>query len=76
VSKAFDDKLLFEELNFDLPRGGIVGVIDPTAPAKTTLFKMIMGMEQPRAGPCASATTVSLSYVDQSRDALNPDKTV
>jgi len=76
LSKAFGDKLLFEDLNFDLPRGGIVGVIGPNGAGKTTLFKMIMGMEKPTGGDLRVGDTVSLSYVDQSRDALDPGKTV
>jgi len=76
LSKAFGDTLLFEDLNFDLPRGGIVGVIGPNGAGKTTLFKMIMGLEQPTSGVLRIGDTVSLSYVDQSRDALNPNKTV
>jgi energy-dependent translational throttle protein EttA len=76
LSKAFGDKLLFEDLNFDLPRGGIVGVIGPNGAGKTTLFKMIMGMEKPSSGDLRIGETVSLSYVDQSRDALDPSKTV
>ena len=76
TSKAFGDKLLFEDLNFDLPRGGIVGVIGPNGAGKTTLFKMIMGLEKPTSGVLRVGDTVSLSYVDQSRDALDPAKTV
>jgi ATP-binding cassette ChvD family protein len=76
VSKAFGENLLFENLNFDLPRGGIVGVIGPNGAGKTTLFKMIMGLEQPNSGVLSIGETVKLAYVDQSRDALNPDKTV
>jgi energy-dependent translational throttle protein EttA len=76
LSKAFGDKLLFEDLNFDLPRGGIVGVIGPNGAGKTTLFKMIMGLEKPTSGVLRVGDTVSLSYVDQSRDALDPAKTV
>ena len=76
LSKAFDDTLLFEDLNFDLPRGGIVGVIGPNGAGKTTLFKMIMGLEEPTSGVLRVGDTVSLSYVDQSRDALTPNKTV
>jgi sulfate-transporting ATPase len=76
LGKAFGDKLLFEDLNFDLPRGGIVGVIGPNGAGKTTLFKMIMGLEQPTSGALRIGDTVSLSYVDQTRDALNPTKTV
>jgi energy-dependent translational throttle protein EttA len=76
LGKAFGDTLLFEDLNFDLPRGGIVGVIGPNGAGKTTLFKMIMGLEKPTSGVLRIGETVSLSYVDQTRDALDPDKTV
>jgi ATP-binding cassette ChvD family protein len=76
VSKAFGDKLLFENLTFNLPRGGIVGVIGPNGAGKTTLFKMIIGQEKPDEGTLRVGETVMLSYVDQSRDALNPKKTV
>jgi ATP-binding cassette ChvD family protein len=76
VSKAFGDKLLFEGLEFKLPRGGIVGVIGPNGAGKTTLFRMIMGVEKPDAGALKIGDTVKLAYVDQSRDALAADKTV
>ena len=76
VSKAFGDKLLFEDLSFRLPRGGIVGVIGPNGAGKTTLFRMIVGQEQPDAGTLNIGQTVQLAYVDQSRDALDPEKTV
>eukprot|EP00913_Durusdinium_trenchii_P028381 g26609.t1 len=76
VAKGFDGKLLYENLNFDLPRGGIVGVIGPNGSGKTTLFRMIMGQEQPDAGTLKIGDTVKLAYVDQSRDALSPDKSV
>ncbi|HEX7118298.1 MAG TPA: energy-dependent translational throttle protein EttA [Longimicrobiales bacterium] len=76
VSKAFGDKLLFENLSFRLPRGGIVGVIGPNGAGKTTLFRMIVGQEQPDAGTLKVGQTVQLAYVDQSRDALDPEKTV
>lgn len=76
VSKAFEDKLLFEGLDFRLPPGGIVGVIGPNGAGKTTLFKMITGAETPDAGTLKIGETVKLGYVDQSRDALDPDKTV
>lgn len=76
VSKGFDGKLLYENLNFDLPKGGIVGVIGPNGSGKTTLFRMIMGQEQPDSGTLKIGDSVVLSYVDQSRDALNPDKSV
>ncbi|MBX6364921.1 MAG: energy-dependent translational throttle protein EttA [Gemmatimonadetes bacterium] len=76
VSKAFGDKLLFEGLSFRLPPGGIVGVIGPNGAGKTTLFRMIVGQEQPDAGTLKLGQTVQLAYVDQSRDALDPNKTV
>jgi sulfate-transporting ATPase len=76
VTKAFGDKLLFEDLSFSLPRGGIVGVIGPNGAGKTTLFRMITGQEQPDAGSLRLGDTVELAYVDQSRDALDPEKTV
>jgi len=76
VSKAFGDRLLFENLTFNLPRGGIVGVIGPNGAGKTTLFKMIIGQEKADEGNLRVGETVMLSYVDQSRDALSPKKTV
>ena len=76
VSKAFGDKLLFENLTFALPQGGIVGVIGPNGAGKSTLFKMITGQEKPDAGNFEVGETVQLAYVDQSHDALDPNKTV
>jgi ATP-binding cassette ChvD family protein len=76
VAKGFGDRLLFENLNFSLPRGGIVGVIGPNGAGKTTLFRMITGQEKPDAGVLTVGSTVQVSYVDQSRDDLNPDNTV
>jgi ATP-binding cassette ChvD family protein len=76
VSKAFGDKLLFEGLDFSLPPGGIVGVIGPNGAGKTTLFRMITGDETPDAGVLKLGDTVDLAYVDQSRDVLDPDKSV
>jgi ATP-binding cassette ChvD family protein len=76
LRKGFGDKLLIEDLTFSLPRGGIVGVIGPNGAGKTTLFKMISGQEQPDAGTLRVGETVQMSYVDQSRDALDPDKNV
>ncbi len=76
VAKGFGDRLLFENLNFSLPRGGIVGVIGPNGAGKTTLFRMITGQEKPDAGSLTVGATVQIAYVDQSRDALNPDHTV
>jgi ATP-binding cassette ChvD family protein len=76
VSKAYGDKLLFDNLSFSLPPGGIVGIIGPNGAGKTTLFKLITGREQPDAGEVAIGPTVHLGYVDQSRDALNAKKNV
>ena len=76
ISKAYGDKLLFEDLSFILPPGGIVGVIGPNGAGKTTLFRMITGQETPDTGTIKIGETVHLGYVDQSRDALSPDKTV
>jgi sulfate-transporting ATPase len=76
VAKGFGERLLFENLNFALPRGGIVGVIGPNGAGKTTLFRMITGQEQADAGTLTVGSTVQIAYVDQSRDALDPDKTV
>ncbi len=76
LSKAYGDKLLFDNLEFSLPRGGIVGVIGPNGAGKTTLFRMIVGQETPDSGELVVGQTVIPSYVDQSREALDPDKTV
>jgi ATP-binding cassette ChvD family protein len=76
LKKAYGDNLLFENVNFDLPRGGIVGVIGPNGAGKTTLFRMIVGQEKPDAGKLRIGDTVQLAYVDQNRDALAADKTV
>jgi ATP-binding cassette ChvD family protein len=76
VSKGFGDRLLFENLNFSLPRGGIVGVIGPNGAGKTTLFRMIAGQESADSGRLTVGSTVRTAYVDQSRDALDPDRTV
>ncbi|MFZ1425152.1 MAG: energy-dependent translational throttle protein EttA [Geminicoccaceae bacterium] len=76
VSKSFGDRLLIEDLSFLLPPGGIVGIIGPNGAGKTTLFRMIMGLEQPDSGSIRVGDTVKLGYVDQSRDALAPNKTV
>jgi ATP-binding cassette ChvD family protein len=76
MSKGFGDRLLFENLNFALPRGGIVGVIGPNGAGKTTLFRMITGREPPDAGTLTVGSTVQIAYVDQSRDALDANKTV
>ena len=76
LRKGFGDRLLIEELSFSLPRGGIVGVIGPNGAGKTTLFRMITGQEEPDAGTLRVGDTVDLSYVDQSRDALDDDNSV
>jgi len=76
VSKGFGDRLLVDDLSFSLPRAGIVGVIGPNGAGKTTLFRMIVGDEQPDTGTVRVGDTVQLAYVDQSREALDPDKTV
>ncbi|ODP39374.1 energy-dependent translational throttle protein EttA [Sphingomonas turrisvirgatae] len=76
VSKAYGDKLLFENLSFTLPAGGIVGVIGPNGAGKSTLFKLITGQEAPDSGTIEMGTTVRLGYVDQSRDHLDPSKNV
>src|SRR6058998_2926449 len=76
VSKAYGDRVLIDDLSFKLPRGGIVGVVGPNGAGKTTLFRMIVGQEKPDAGTLRVGETVKLAYVDQSRDALDPEKTV
>jgi sulfate-transporting ATPase len=76
VSKAFGDKLLFENLTFALPQGGIVGVIGPNGAGKSTLFKLITGQEKADSGNFEVGETVQLAYVDQSHDALDPNKSV
>ncbi|MDP9196197.1 MAG: energy-dependent translational throttle protein EttA [Pseudomonadota bacterium] len=76
LGKAFGDRLLIEDLSFRLPPGGIVGVIGPNGAGKTTLFRMITGQEKPDSGTFRVGETVVLGYVDQSRDALAPGKTV
>ncbi|MGI8596343.1 MAG: energy-dependent translational throttle protein EttA [Thermoleophilaceae bacterium] len=76
VSKGFGERLLIDGLSFTLPRGGIVGVIGPNGAGKTTLFRMITGQEQPDEGEVRVGDTVDLAYVDQSRDALDGEKTV
>jgi ATP-binding cassette ChvD family protein len=76
LKKAMGDKLLVEDLSFSLPPGGIVGVIGPNGAGKTTLFKMLTGQEQPDEGAVAYGDTVQLSYVDQSRDDLDPNANV
>ncbi len=76
LTKGFDDRMLIEDLSFTLPPAGIVGVIGPNGAGKTTLFKMITGEEQPSGGTLRVGDTVQLAYVDQSRDSLDPNKTV
>ena len=76
VSKAYGDRVLFENMTFDLPAGGIVGIIGANGAGKTTLFKMITGREKPDTGTIAVGETVQLAYVDQDRATLDPDKTL
>jgi len=76
VRKAFGDKMLFESMNFSIPRGGIVGVIGPNGAGKTTLVRMITGRDKPDSGEFNVGQTVKMSYVDQSRETLNADKSV
>ena len=76
VSKAFNDRLLIDNLSFSIPAGAIVGIIGPNGAGKSTLFRMITGKEQPDSGEVNIGQTVKLAYVDQSRDALSSDKTV
>ena len=76
ISKAYDDRVLIENLSFKLPAGGIVGIIGPNGAGKSTLFRMITGQETPDSGTFKVADGVKLGYVDQSRDALDPNKTI
>jgi len=76
VAKGYGDRLLVDDMTFRLPPGGIVGVIGPNGAGKTTLFRMVVGEESPDAGELLVGETVALAYVDQSREALDPDKTV
>jgi energy-dependent translational throttle protein EttA len=76
VSKAYGDKLLFENLSFSLPQGGIVGIIGPNGAGKSTLFKLITGQEKADSGNFEVGETVKLAYVDQEHDTLDPNKTV
>ncbi len=76
LSKEFGDRVLFENLSFNIPKGAIVGIIGPNGAGKSTLFKMIMGMEQPDGGEIRIGESVQLAYVDQSRDSLNGSNTV
>ncbi|MBP7843959.1 MAG: energy-dependent translational throttle protein EttA [Proteobacteria bacterium] len=76
LTKSYGDKLLYENLNFNLPRGGIVGIIGPNGAGKTTLFKIITGKDKPDSGELRIGDTVKLGYVDQSRDSLDDSKTL
>ena len=76
LTKGFGDRLLIDDLSFSLPRGGIVGVIGPNGAGKTTLFRMITGQEETDGGTLKVGSTVQIAYVDQSRDTLDPEKTV
>jgi ATP-binding cassette ChvD family protein len=76
LAKGFGDRLLIEDLSFSLPKAGIVGIIGPNGAGKTTLFKMLTGVESPDSGTIKVGDTVEMAYVDQSRDILDPDKTV
>jgi len=76
IGKSFGDRVLFENVSFSLPPGGIVGVIGPNGAGKTTLFRMMAGQEKPDSGTIRTGNSVQLAYVDQSRDSLNNDKTV
>jgi len=76
VSKAYGDKLLYEDLNFNLPQAGIVGVIGPNGAGKTTIFRMIMGEETPDKGEFIVGDTAKIAYVDQSHSNINPEKTI
>ncbi len=76
LRKGYEDNLLFDNLSFTLPKGGIVGVIGPNGAGKTTLFRLLTGQEEPDAGTLKIGETVQIAYVDQSRDALPADKSV
>jgi ATP-binding cassette ChvD family protein len=76
ISKAFGDRLLFENMSFSLPPGGIVGIIGPNGAGKSTLFKILTGKEKPTAGDIKISNSVKLAYVDQSRDVLDPEKSI
>jgi ATP-binding cassette ChvD family protein len=76
LRKVYGDRILFEDVSYNLPRGGIVGVIGPNGAGKTTMFRMITGQEHPDGGELRIGDTVKLAYVDQSRDSLDPNKTV
>lgn len=76
LNKAYGDNILIDDLTFSIPPGAVVGIIGPNGAGKTTLFKMITGQEKPDSGSIKIGATVKLSYVDQSRDALDPDKSI
>jgi ATPase subunit of ABC transporter with duplicated ATPase domains len=76
LSKGYGDRLLIDDLSFSLPRAGIVGIIGPNGAGKTTLFRMLTAVEEPDAGTVKVGSSVDLAYVDQSRDSLDPDRTV
>ncbi|MBP8125871.1 MAG: energy-dependent translational throttle protein EttA, partial [Caldilineaceae bacterium] len=76
IAKGYDDRLLYENLTLDIPAGAIVGIIGPNGAGKTTLFRMVVGQEKPDQGSLTVGSTVKLAYVDQSRDDLDPTKTV
>jgi energy-dependent translational throttle protein EttA len=76
LNKAYGDNILIEDMNFSLPPGGIIGIIGPNGAGKTTLFRMITGQEKPDSGVLRVGETVKLAYVDQSRDILNPEKSI
>ncbi|MDX9833620.1 MAG: energy-dependent translational throttle protein EttA [Desulfobulbus sp.] len=76
VRKAYEERLLMDDLSFSLPPGGIVGIVGPNGAGKTTLFRMITGQDQPDEGTIRTGETVKLAYVDQSRDVLDPQKTI
>ncbi|HSH45682.1 MAG TPA: ATP-binding cassette domain-containing protein, partial [Longimicrobiales bacterium] len=76
LTKGYDDKLLMDGADFDIPAGAIVGIVGPNGAGKTTLFRMIVGQEEPDSGSLDVGNTVELAYVDQSRAALDPEKTV
>src|SRR5699024_7866506 len=76
VSKGYGDKLLYEDLNFNLPQAGIVGIIGPNGAGKTTIFRMIMGEETPDSGAFEVGETAKLAYVDQSHANIDPEKSI
>jgi ATPase subunit of ABC transporter with duplicated ATPase domains len=76
VTKAYRDNILVDGMTFSLPRGGIVGIIGPNGAGKTTLFRMIIGQEKPDAGAIRVGESVKLAYVEQSRETLDPKKTI